>query len=115
MWKSEAEYKAFLLGLVRGGELLQELESAMSVTAKYLIKNTEARVIDEELISKLEKEVEDIKKMDMDASTKRIQLKDKKKILSVVNSLKKYAEKREIDNQEICKQLVQDVALMFEE
>lgn len=38
-------------------------------TAKYLIKNTEAWVIDEKLISKLEKEVEDVKKMDMDAST----------------------------------------------
>ncbi len=97
VWKSEAEYKAFLLGLVKGGELLQELESAMSVTAKYLVKNTEAWVIDDTLISKLEKEIEDIEKMEMEVSTKRIQLKDKKKILSVVNSLKQHAEKKNME------------------
>ena len=33
VWKSEAEYKVFLLNLAKGGTLLDEFEKAMSVTA----------------------------------------------------------------------------------
>lgn len=97
VWKSEAEYKAFLLGLVREGEFLQKLESAMSVTAKYLIKSTDSWVIDDELIDKLEREVTEIEKTEMDKVTKAVQLKDKKMILSVVHSLKSYAEEKGIE------------------
>lgn len=158
VWKSEAEYKAFLLGLVKGGELLQELESAMSVTAKYLIKNTEAWVIDDILISKIEKEVEEIEKLEMecnfvvlmvsqfnsgfgkaDFASINIAFKTKngeklKKFGEIASSImgkererdsffylfykrdpQELEEECEIDNQEICRQLVQDVALTIEE
>lgn len=158
VWKSEAEYKAFLLGLVKGGELLQELESAMSVTAKYLIKNTEVWVIDDILISKIEKEVEEIEKLEMecnfvilmvsqfnsgfgkaDFASINIAFKTKngeklKKFGEIASSImgkererdsffylfykrdpQESEEECEIDNQEICRQLVQDVALTIEE
>ena len=36
VWKSEAEYKAFVLDMASGGSLLEKFEQAMSVTAKYL-------------------------------------------------------------------------------
>lgn len=77
VWKSEAEYKAFVLNLARGGELLQEFETAMSVTAKYLIKSTDSWVIDDALINKLEKEKEVLEGMEIDPETKEVQLGNK--------------------------------------
>ncbi len=97
VWKSEAEYKAFFLTMAKGGSLLQEFESAMSVTAKYLIKSTDSWVIDDKLINKLEIEIQDIKKMDLDSETKKVQLKDKEKILKVMYSLQKYAKQKHIE------------------
>lgn len=96
-WKSEAEYKAFLLNLSNGGELLREFESAMSVTANYLIKSTDSWVINENLIRKLEAEKENIEKAEMDAETKAVQLKDKEKILKVMHSLEDYARQKNIE------------------
>ena len=55
VWKSEAEYKAFVLALAPKGELLEKFEKAMSITAKYLIKSTDTWVIDKNLIRKLER------------------------------------------------------------
>lgn len=97
VWKSEAEYKAFVLNLARGGELLQEFETAMSVTAKYLIKSTDSWVIDDALINKLEKEKEVLEGMEIDPETKEVQLGNKIKILKVMHSLQSYAKEKEID------------------
>lgn len=97
MWKSEAEYKAFILEMTHGGSLLQDFEDAMSVTALYLSKSTDSWVIDNALIEKLQKEKEIIEETEMDAETKRTQLRDKKKILKVMNSLKQYADENHIE------------------
>ncbi len=97
VWKSEAEYKAFILEMTHGGSLLQDFEDAMSVTALYLSKSTDSWVIDNALIEKLQKEKEIIEETEMDAETKRTQLRDKKKILKVMNSLKKYADENHIE------------------
>lgn len=96
VWKSEAEYKAFVLDLASGGSLLEKFEQAMSVTAKYLIKSTDSWVIDDGLIDKLEKEKETLLATDMDPETKKVQLENKEMILKVVHSLKDYANKKEI-------------------
>ena len=77
VWKSEAEYKAFVLDLASGGSLLEKFEQAMSVTAKYLIKSTDSWVIDDSLIAKLEKEKDTLIATDMDSETKRVQLENK--------------------------------------
>lgn len=97
VWKSEAEYKAFVLELVSGGTLLDKFENAMSVTAKYLIKSTDSWVIDYAMIEKLEKEKETLKVTDLDPETKKVQLENKKMILKVVHSLESYASEKGID------------------
>lgn len=97
VWKSEAEYKAFVLNLARGGELLQEFETAMSVTAKYLIKSTDSWVIDDALIDKLEKEKVVLEGMNIDPETKEVQLGNKIKILKVMHSLQSYAKEKGIE------------------
>lgn len=96
VWKSEAEYKAFVLDMASGGRLLEKFELAMSVTAKYLIKSTDSWVIDDSLIAKLEKEKETLITTDMDLETKRVQLENKEMILKVMHSLESYANEKDI-------------------
>ena len=96
VWKSEAEYKAFVLDMASGGSLLEKFEQAMSVTAKYLIKSTDSWVIDDYLIAKLEKEKETLISTNMDSETKRVQLENKEMILKVVHSLESYANEKGI-------------------
>lgn len=96
VWKSEAEYKAFVLDMASGGSLLEKFEQAMSVTAKYLIKSTDSWVIDDSLITKLEKEKETLITTDMDSETKRVQLENKEMILKVMHSLESYANEKDI-------------------
>lgn len=96
VWKSEAEYKAFVLDMASGGSLLEEFERAMSVTAKYLIKSTDTWVIDHVLIEKLEKERESLLVTEMDMETKKVQLENKNMILKVVHSLESYANEKGI-------------------
>lgn len=91
VWKSEAEYKVFLLNLAKGGTLLDEFEKAMSVTANYLVRSTDAWVIDDDLIKKLEEERERIYKEDMDQETRKVQLEDKERILKVMHALQSFA------------------------
>lgn len=96
VWKSEAEYKAFVLDMASGGSLLEKFEQAMSVTAKYLIKSTDSWVIDNSLIAKLEKEKEILLATDLDQETKKVQLENKEMILKVVHSLESYANEKGI-------------------
>lgn len=96
VWKSEAEYKVFLLNLAKGGTLLDEFEKAMSVTANYLVRSTDAWVIDDDLIKKLEEERERIYKEDMDQETRKVQLEDKERILKVMHALQRYADDKQM-------------------
>lgn len=96
VWKSEAEYKVFLLNLAKGGTLLDEFEKAMSVTANYLVRSTDAWVIDDDLIKKLEEERERIYKEDMDQETRKVQLEDKERILKVMHALQSYADGKQM-------------------
>lgn len=97
VWKSEAEYKAFVLDSTSGGKWLEKFEKAMSATAMFLIKSTDSWVIDKALISKLEKEKETLLNTDMDTETKKVQLENKEMILKVVHSLEGYANEKGID------------------
>lgn len=96
VWKSEAEYKVFLLNLAKGGTLLDEFEKAMSVTANYLVRSTDTWVIDDDLIKKLEEERERIYKEDMDQETRKVQLEDKERILKVMHALQSYADDKQM-------------------
>ena len=67
---------------------MQDFEDAMSVTALYLSKSINSWVIDNALIEKLQKKKEILEETEMDPKTKVTQLRDKKIILKVMNSLK---------------------------
>lgn len=97
VWKSEAEYKAFVLESTSGGKWLEKFEKAMGVTAMYLIKSTDSWVIDKSLITKLEKEKEILINTEMDIETKTVQLENKVMILKVIHSLEEYADEKGID------------------
>ena len=84
--------------LASGGSLLRDFEIAMSVTAKYLVKSTDSWVIDDTLISKLEKEIAELESMfPDDEETRKVQVKDKAKILKVMHSLQSYAKEKNIE------------------
>ncbi len=94
IWKSESEYKAYILDLDSDISLVEDFEAIMTETAKYLSKATTDGVIDDALIAKFEselKEIESIDIPDIDEESKEIQIKNKKLILEVMKSLKAYS------------------------
>ena len=97
VWKSEAEYKAFILRFATGGSLLDRFERAMEATAKYLAKSTDSWVIDDSMIEKLEKELEALDVTELDAKTKKVQRETKNSILKVVKCLQDYAKEKEME------------------
>lgn len=97
VWKSEAEYKAFVLDMTNGGTILQKFEKAMSVTATYLEKSTDSGVINDSLIEKLKNEMEQIEHSGLDPASIEVQIHDKSIILKVMCSLQNYAKENEMD------------------
>ncbi|MCR3758903.1 HD domain-containing protein [Clostridium felsineum] len=98
IWKSEAEYKAFVLDIIGSGELLDKFESAMENTAKFLTKNTDLWVINDELIEKITNELEELKNHPLeDRKTNDVQKKQKTNILKVMKCLKDYSEEKNLE------------------
>ena len=95
LWKSESEYKAFILGLVGKGAYLETFEKAMDLTATYLSKSTDLGVINSDVIQTVISEKEKIEKLEFegDAETKKVQIRDKTLILNVMEILKESAER----------------------
>lgn len=96
VWKSEAEYKTFFLGLSSGGELLKRFESAMDATAKYLGGRSDIWTINEKLVEIIQTEMDNIDKQKLDEMSKRAQKQDKKLILKVLRCLKQYADEKKL-------------------
>lgn len=92
LWKSEAEYKAFFLDRVSGGNVIDLLEDAMEATVKYLSKSTTNWVINSDLFHLLEKELSDLETTTLDQKSKEAQRNEKQKILRVVTCLCEYSE-----------------------
>ena len=78
---------------------LSENDWRYGLHATFIIsrKSTDSWVIANVLIEKLQKEKEVIEETEMDSETKKTQLRDKKKILKVMNSLKKYADENHME------------------
>ena len=91
VWKSEAEYKTFFLGMASGGDLLKNFETAMAATAKYLRGRSDVWAINQRLVEVIEKELSELESQDLDDLTKKIQRQDKEKILKVVKCLQQFA------------------------
>lgn len=100
IWKSEAEYKAFFLGQVSGGDLLEEFESAMAATAKYLGGNSEVWTINESLSERIRADLAKMEEIggkdELDDSSRSTQKKDKERILKIVDCLIKYFTAKEM-------------------
>lgn len=90
VWKSESEYKAFVIQLT-GGELFKAFENAMIATANYLRTSTDNWVIDETLVKSIEKELEELEESGIGERSIRVQRKNKKGILKVAKCLQKYS------------------------
>lgn len=97
VWKSEAEYKTFLLGKLSGGEILKEFETAMAATAKYLGGRSNIWRINKDLIHTIEEELKQIGNQKLDDLSMAVQKKDKEKILKVVKCLQEYAVERNME------------------
>lgn len=100
IWKSEAEYKAYLGGMVAGGEILTNIEKALSETEAYLTKYTESWVIDDALIAQLRDEYEKAKEAQergsLDPRTVKVQLAAKEQILKVMECLQGFAKSHNV-------------------
>ncbi len=99
LWKSEAEYKAYMtLRFGRNGKIFENLSSALSETEKYMRKNSESWIINESIIEKLENDLKSAdESTEIDETTKKAQKEIKEKILKVIQALKNYASNNGID------------------
>lgn len=91
IWKSEAEYKVLFRTLDHDEKLLDKLESAMDSITMYINLSSSSFAINEELIQKVQQDLEDIDALDLNAHSKKIQKSNKAEMLAVMNCLKEYA------------------------
>lgn len=97
LWKSEAEYKAYFLQLIGEGDILNRLEAALVETEKYITKNSDSWIINDELIEKLNTEIQKLEspgEVKLKEHTRTHQLTKKRNISKVLKSLQKYARSR---------------------
>lgn len=93
LWKSEAEYKAYLT-LQYSGHPLTKLEKAFDETEQYLRKFSDSWIINDAVIEKVKEELEKIKNADadaVDAKSREKQLKTKETILKLMQFMSNYA------------------------
>lgn len=96
LWKSEAEYMAFVSGLSKEGTLNDKFNEAMEETSNYLLGCSGTSIIKEETIRQVEEELEKIEDL-QDEDEKEAQRVNKLRILKVMKLLYKFAEDNEID------------------
>lgn len=94
LWKSESEYKAYIpLQFGSSGRVMVNFAEALSETEKYMRKYSESWIINDVIIEKIKKELENLDSsgVQVDASTREVQKNKKEKILRVINTLKTFA------------------------
>lgn len=82
--------------MTSGGEILKEFEIAMAATAKYLGGRSDIWTINQQLVEIIQSELAEIDNQDLDPVSKKVQKKDKEKILKVVSCLQDYATQKEM-------------------
>ncbi|MCM1282928.1 MAG: HD domain-containing protein [Muribaculaceae bacterium] len=92
LWKSEPEYEALFSGSIGGrNDSISEFEQAMNATASYLAKTSDTWKIDEEALSKIEQDLQNLDNSPVNELTREIQRKDKKKVQRLMKCLLDYA------------------------
>lgn len=92
IWKSEAEYEAFISRAMGGqNDSMKAFEQAMTATAFYLTKASDTWTINDETIAKLNTELETLEKDVFDEDTKQVQKEDKQAALKLMKCLIRFA------------------------
>ena len=100
LWKSESEYKAYIpLQFGTNGKVLENLTEALSETEKYMRKYSESWIINDSIIDKIKGELKNLDNCgeEINPSTKKAQRRKKEKILKVIDTLKKFANKNNME------------------
>lgn len=97
LWKSEAEYRAFVEDLSEQGRISDKFNEAMEKTADYLESCSGASAINKDVIQQVEKELAELEGKDLSEDDKAVQKKDKQTILNVMKTLEKFAEENKDD------------------
>lgn len=97
IWKSEAEYEAFISRAMGGNnDSMQAFEHAMTATASYLTKSSDTWTINDETIQKLEQELDTLDIDLFDEDTKSIQKQDKLAALKLMKCLIGFADRNNL-------------------
>lgn len=97
LWKSEAEYKAYLLLRIRGGDILTKIENAFKATERYVTMSYDSWTLDEKLMDKLNNEIKELESSDtikISENSRQMQLNTKTDIMKVLTALKNYAQSK---------------------
>lgn len=97
IWKSEAEYKSYLIDMIRGGSLLDDFVNAIELTSTYISKNTENGIITKNTIDTIHKEINEIENSALDEDDILVQKEEKAIILKVLNALSDYADSKGLE------------------
>lgn len=96
LWKSETEYKSHFIKKYGDGDILSELEKALSLTYNYVMKNTELWVINDELIQQLQNDIRSLEESSINIDTKNIVIQQNKTILKIMETLREFAADNEL-------------------
>ncbi len=97
LWKSEAEYRAFVEGLSSQGTFNNKFNYAMELTANYLEGCSGVSAINKEVIARLELELRNLQDKNLSEDDRKTQEKDKQIILRVMKTLENFAEENKDD------------------
>ncbi len=98
IWKSEAEYRTYFASKIKEGSILNDFENALKDTEKYVTKNSDNWIINENLVKSLEQDIASIEQTNVfEEEERQEQLKSKNNILKVFNVLRDYAAKENVE------------------
>lgn len=97
LWKSEAEYRAFVEDLSSQGTFNNKFNYAMELTANYLEGCSGVSAINKEVIARLEQELRNLQDKNLSEDDRKTQEKDKQIILRVMKTLENFAEENKDD------------------
>lgn len=97
LWKSEAEYKAYLLPKITGGEILDRIEKTFKAIERYVTMSYDSWTLDEKLMDKFNNEIKELESSDaikISENSRQMQLNTKTDIMKVLTALKNYAQSK---------------------